>query len=96
MEDTKTLTGVDKSRVKKHLETLSRRLSYLEERFLLKNNSFDGAECGALKHCIWLLQLELTDAIVLTDEKTGRTTNSGSTSASETKPTSIILRRKTT
>lgn len=78
MEDNKTLTGVERKYVEKHIETMRRRLSYLSERILVKNNSYDLREESALKHIIWLLTLELTDAIILTDvRKTDRSPNTG-------------------
>lgn len=101
-EKERTLTGVEKKYVNKHKEILERRLSYLTERYTLRQNSFDGAECSALRHVIWLITLELTDGLtlatptnkVLTDEKTSRTDLGRETNTGKTKPTSVILRPK--
>jgi hypothetical protein len=90
----KTLTGVELKYVVKHKEILLRRLSYLEERYLLRQNSFDGAEIQALKHCIWLLTLEEDNGIVLTDEKTSRETASRDTDSGQDKQRPRVLLRK--
>jgi hypothetical protein len=79
----KTLTGVELKYVVKHKEILLRRLSYLEERYMLRQNSFDGAEIQALKHCIWLLTLEEDDGILLSDESSRKTDRSGNSKLAE-------------
>jgi hypothetical protein len=96
MEDNKTLTGAAAKDVHKYIETLTRRLSYLNERIQLRNNSFDRSERQALQHSVWLLTLELDNRIVLTDEKAGGAADSGNSSVGQVKPTSVIIRRKTT
>lgn len=78
MEENRTLTGTKRDMVEKHIETMNRRLSYLNERILLKHNSYDLREQSALRHIIWLLTLELTDGIMLADVgKTDRSANTG-------------------
>lgn len=93
-EKQKTLTGVEVKWVNKHLEILKRRLSYLEERYMLRQNSFDGAEIQALKHCIWLLHLELSEGIVLTHEKASGAKDSRNTSVGQDKQQTRVVLRK--
>lgn len=95
MEENRTLTGVERKYVEKHKGILERRLSYLNERYLLRQNSFDGAEIQSLKHCIWLLHLELDGGIVLTDgTQASRTTDSGNTGVGSDKPKTTVVLRK--
>lgn len=102
-EKQKTLTGVEVKWVNKHLEILKRRLSYLDERYMLRQNSFDGAECAALRHVIWLLTLEINGDIVLTHEKAREAHRGGDSKLASDKrilrveepdtPSRIILRK---
>lgn len=103
MEDRKTLTGVESKEVYDHIETLTRRISYLDERITLRNNSFDRRERKALRHCVWLLTLELNNDIVLTDEKIREARRGGNSELASDKrilrveepntPSRIILRK---
>lgn len=98
-----TLTYVDSKEVYDHIETLKRRVSYLDERIELRNNSFDRRERKALRHCLWLLTLELQDDIMLTHEKAREAHRSGDSELASNKrilrveepntPSRIILRK---